>query len=230
MSSPTLPAWIDLTLPMSPGMPVYPGDPPVEFLPHSSLVPDGFRVTELHLGTHAGTHLDAPAHFLVGGTTVDALPLSALVGPARVVDALDVTAGGSIERERIGPIEVGERLLIRTDWAQQYGKRAYYEEFPSLAVNLLTDLAERQVALIGLETPSVCADHAADAAAHRMLLSAGVVIVEGLTGLSTLPEHIWLIALPLRLEGLDGAPCRVIACPYPGPLSQTRESGDRGPG
>src|SRR5438874_615661 len=101
MSSPTLPAWTDLTLPMSAGMPVYPGDPPVEFQPHSSLDVDGFRVTELRLGTHAGTHLDAPAHFLADGSTVDVLPLAELVGPARVVDASEVTAGGSIELERV---------------------------------------------------------------------------------------------------------------------------------
>src|SRR5947208_2248294 len=193
MSSPTSPTWIDLTLPMSAGMPVYPGDPPVEFLPHNSLDADSFRVTELRLGTHAGTHLDAPAHFLADGSPVDALSLSAMVGPARVIDASEVPAGGWIELERVGTIQTGERLLIRTDWAQQYGKRVYYEEFPSLAVNLLTGLAERQVGLLGLETPSLCADHAADAAAHRRLLSAGVVIVEGLMGLSLLPEHVWLI-------------------------------------
>jgi arylformamidase len=68
-----------------------------------------------------------------------------------------------------------------------------------------------KVALLGLETPSLCADHEADAAAHRELLGAGIVIVEGLAGLAVLPARVWLIALPLRLAGLDGSPCRVIA-------------------
>ncbi len=67
------------------------------------------------------------------------------------------------------------------------------------------------MALLGLETPSLCADHEADAGAHHALLLAGVVIVEGLTGLAGLPERVWVAALPLRLAGLDGSPCRVIA-------------------
>jgi len=69
----------------------------------------------------------------------------------------------------------------------------------------------KRAALIGLETPSLCVDHADDEAAHRTLLSAGVVIVEGLANLCVLPERVWLIALPLRLVGLDGSPCRVVA-------------------
>jgi kynurenine formamidase len=192
-------------------MPVYPGDPPVTFAPHSTLGEDGFRVTAVQFGTHAGTHLDAPLHFLDGGAPVDALELSALVGPARVVDVSDVPPGSAIEWERLGAVAPGERLLLRTDWDRRFGDPAYYEEFPSLTGNSVAILAERRVALLGFETPSLCADHEADADAHRALLSAGVVIVEGLTGLAGLPEHVWMAALPLRLAGLDGSPCRVIA-------------------
>jgi kynurenine formamidase len=192
-------------------MPVYPGDPPVEFRTHNTLSSDGYRVTDVRLGTHAGTHLDAPAHFLETGATVDSLPLAALVGPARVVDLSDVPPGGVIGRERLGAVVAGERLLLRTDWSRRFGEPGYYEEFPSLAENTVRELSTMRVALLGLETPSLCADHAADAAAHRELLSAGVVIVEGLAGLAMLPERVWLIALPLRLDGLDGSPCRVIA-------------------
>jgi arylformamidase len=192
-------------------MPVYPGDPPVAFLRHCNLEADGCRVTAMRLGTHSGTHLDAPAHFLKEGATADQLPLASLVGPARVVDVSGITPGGLIGPEQIGPVGRGERILLRTDWGKRFGTRAYYEEFPSLAVDTARMLSERRVALLGLETPSLCANHPADAAAHECLLGAGVVIVEGLVGLAALPARVWLIALPLRLVGLDGSPCRVIA-------------------
>jgi arylformamidase len=203
--------WVDLTLPLTPAMPVYPGDPPVAFLRHCNLDADGCRVTALRLGTHGGTHLDAPAHFLKDGATVEQLPLGTLVGPARVVDVTDRSCSGVIDPEQIGPVGRGERILLRTDWGQRFGTQEYYDEFPSLAVNTVKRLAERQVAMLGLETPSLCSDHEADAAAHQMLLGAGVVIIEGLVGLAALPARVWLIALPLRLVGLDGSPCRVIA-------------------
>jgi kynurenine formamidase len=227
MTPPEPSAWIDLTLPLSPGMPVYPGDPPVQFEPHSALERDGFRVTTLELGTHTGTHLDAPSHFLETADTVDVLPLAALVGPARVVDASDVPAGGVIGRVRFGAIQAGERVIVRTGWGARFGEPGYYEEFPSLAMNLVMELAQRPVALIGLETPSLITDHRQDAVAHRELLGAEVVIVEGLTGLERLPEQIWLVALPLRLKGLDGAPCRVIACPLPPPRTSSGAAATR---
>jgi kynurenine formamidase len=203
--------WIDLTLPLQPGMPVYPGDPPVAFLSHNTLDADGCRVTAVRLGTHAGTHLDAPVHFLEAGCGVDDLPIAALVGPARVIDVTDVPPGGTIGRHMLGAIQPGERVLLRTDWGRRFGEPAYYEEFPSLDEDARQELVEKRALLLGLETPSLCADHGADSAAHRLLLGAGVVILEGLTGLAQLSERVWLAALPLRLVGLDGSPCRVIA-------------------
>jgi arylformamidase len=211
MTRSTAPEWVDLSLPLRPAMPVYPGDPPVAFLRHADFEPDGCRVTAIRLGTHVGTHLDAPSHFLAEGATVDELAISALVGPARVVDVTDIPPGGEIDAARLGRIISGERLLLRTDWSAQFGTDSYYQQFPSLSDAAVLRLAERRVALLGLETPSLCADHEADAAAHRALLSGGVVIVEGLTGLDRLPGRVWLAALPLPLAGLDGSPCRVIA-------------------
>jgi arylformamidase len=192
-------------------MPVYPGDPPVAFRAHNTIANDAYRVTEVRFGTHAGTHVDAPSHFLETGASVDDMPLAALIGPARVIDLSDVPPGALIGRERLGAVASGERLLLRTDWCRRFGEPAYYEEFPSLAENTVRELANTRVAVLGLETPSLCADHVADAAAHRELLGTGVVIIEGLAALAVLPERVWLIALPLRLVGLDGSPCRVIA-------------------
>jgi kynurenine formamidase len=191
----------DLTRVIEEGMPVYPGDPEVRFRLHSGYPEHGYRVTGLELGTHAGTHLDAPAHFLPEGATVEALPLSALVGPARVVSQ----HGGTPEVRR------GERLLLRSGWSARWGSEGYFDQFPPLPRVLAEQLAAAPAALVGLETPSLHPDGEEDGLLHRLLLGAGVAILENLTGLERLPERVFLAALPLPLRGLDGAPCRVVA-------------------
>ncbi|MBI3945836.1 MAG: cyclase family protein [Armatimonadetes bacterium] len=204
---------VDLTLPIRLGMPVYPGDPAVTFAPRAAADPAerAFAVASLTLGTHTGTHLDAPAHVLPRGAGVDALPLEACLGPARVVDATGLERIGLPElRRRVGEAAPGERLLIRTDWDRHFGCPRYYEDFPGLTLAAARWLAERRIALLGLETPSVCIE--AGHAAHLALLGAGVVIVEGLARLRDIPSSdCWLAALPLPLAGLDGSPVRAVA-------------------
>ena len=191
----------DLTRPLSPGTPVYPGDPSIRFRAHAEYADHGYRVTELTLGTHAGTHLDAPAHFLPAGAGVEALPLTALIGPARVADLADPVL----------TVTPGERLLLKSGWSARWGEPEYFEQFPGLPEPLAERLAAAPAALVGLETPSLHPDADTDTRLHRLLLAAGVVIVENLVGLSDLPDQIDLLALPLPLLGLDGSPCRVIA-------------------
>jgi kynurenine formamidase len=190
----------DLTRSLVTGMPVYSGDPPVEITGWAALERDGYRVSRLIMGSHAGTHLDAPAHFIPGGAGVERIPLEVLVGPARVVSAAEVGA--------VGP---GERLLIRSGWSQRWGEADYFESFPALPAGLAARLAAAPAALVGLETPSLHQDHEEDARLHRLLLGAGTVIVENLVGLDRLPERVFLAALPLPLAGVDGSPCRVVA-------------------
>jgi arylformamidase len=196
------PLWHDLTRPLAPGGPVYPGDPAVRFRAHAELARDGYRVTEVSLGTHAGTHLDAPAHFLAGGAPVDQLPLDRLLGPARV---LDLRAAETWE------VAAGDRLLLRSGWEERWGGADYFHAFPPLPEALARALARAPAALLGRDTPSLHPDPEADARLHRLLLGAGVLILENLAGLAALPDHVWLAALPLPLAGLDGAPCRVVA-------------------
>lgn len=191
----------DLTHPLSTGLAVYPGDPPVQFAAHARLDPDGYRVSEVRCGTHAGTHLDAPAHFLRDGVTVEQLSLGVLVGPARVVEAADAA----------GEIQPGERLLLRTGWSRQWGQAGYFTEFPALPEGLAEQLAAAPAALVGLETPSLHPDPEEDARLHRLVLKAGIVIVENLARLEALPRRVFLAVLPLPLTGLDGSPCRVVA-------------------
>jgi arylformamidase len=194
--------FFDLTRPLSDGMPVYPGDPPVRFRRHLDYTPDGCRVTEVRLATHAGTHVDAPAHFLNGGASVDLLPLQQLIGAARVVEIGEL--------DEVAP---GERILIRSGWGDRWGTPGYFEAFPGLLPAEAELLASAPAALIGLETPSLHPDHEVDLRLHRMLLARRIVIVENLVGLDRLPEEIWLAVLPLPLARLDGSPCRVIAAP-----------------
>jgi arylformamidase len=193
----------DLTHPLVPGMPVYPGDPPVAFSPAATIETNGFRVTQVSFGTHAGTHLDAPSHFLAAGSGVEAIPLERLIGPAQVLDLAAMGPAAQFER--------GARLLVRTGWSKRWGSDGYFEGFPSLPDWLVEALIEGPVGLVGLETPSIDPNHERDSALHLRLLSAGVVIVENLTRLKALPDQVDLAVLPLRLDGLDGSPCRAVA-------------------
>lgn len=192
---------VDLTRPIEAGMSVYPGDPEVCFVTHSDYAAHGFRVTQFQLGTHAGTHLDAPAHFLSGGATVEALPLEKLVGAARMID---------LNASNVS-FEAGERVLIRSGWANRWGRPEYFTGFPGMPSELADRLAAAPVALVGLETPTLHPEEEEDARLHRLLLERGIVLVENLMNLDALPEHFGLAVLPLPLRGLDGSPCRVVA-------------------
>jgi kynurenine formamidase len=192
---------IDLTRPLAPETPVYPGDPPVRFAPHAEYAGHGYRVTDVRLGTHAGTHLDAPAHFIQGGRTVDQLPLSALTGPARVV-----SPGAPVPS-----LGEGERVLLASGWGRKWGESEYFHAFPPFPEALAEAVIAARAVLIGVETPSLHPDAEEDARLHHLLLGAGVVILENLANLELLPERVFLAALPLPLRGLDGSPCRAVA-------------------
>jgi arylformamidase len=189
--------WIDVTLPLRPDTPTWPGDPPIRFEPHASVDRDGAAVHRLHLGTHSGTHVDAPSHLVPGGAPVDRLPLDALCGPARLV----VPAGDPLEPAALSGIPRVERLLFRT--RTPAGPRC-------LSPAAAAWLAGHGVRLVGWDRPSVDPEGSPDLPAHRRLLAAGVVIVEALDLGELEPGAYDVVALPLRLAGLDGAPARVL--------------------
>jgi kynurenine formamidase len=211
---------IDLTRVLAPGMPVYPGDPPVRFLDHSQIEEGGFRVTRLELGTHTGTHVDAPAHVDRAGLGIERVPLAALVGAARVIDVSGRGPGALITPADLeGRIPRGGRVLLRTDWDRQWGRPGYYQKFPALTAEAAELLVEAGTRLLGLESPSV--HPAIELAIHQRLLNSDIMIVEGLVGLRRLPEDVWLVVAPLPLQGLDGSPCRVLAFPGASPCDDS---------
>lgn len=204
---------IDLTLPVSPGMPVYPGDPETAFSPTLTHERDRFSVHTITMSSHAGTHIDAPYHADPAGRRVDdPAVLEACVGPALVVRVSGREDADIMPDDLDGALDglaPGGRLLIATGWSDRYGAADYYERHPRLSPALADVLAAKRPALVGIDMPSV---HTTESErVHHTLLAAGIVVVENLASLDRLPERVFFAAAPLRLAGLDGSPVRAWA-------------------
>ena len=197
----------DLTVPLREGMLIYPGDTEVRITPIVTDYPLA-RVTtrELHLGSHTGTHVDAPLHAGVGGGTVDELPMAALLGPATVLDLRGVTAIGPAELEAAGSVQ--PRVLLRTDNSQWIRSGPIPAQPAHLTEAGAQWLLAHNVVLVGIDGLSV--DAPEEMAVHLLLLRAGVVLLETLDLTDLAAGEGELTCLPLRLEGGDGAPARVV--------------------
>jgi kynurenine formamidase len=203
---------IDLSLPISNTMPA------ARITPCKTIAANGWNATTLSLYSHAGTHMDAPRHFLPEGATLDSQDLSACCGPARIVQlpATQPRALISVDQveDAIGEVYPGDRLLFRTDWHWRFGTPEYRDELPRISLELARWLVQKQVALIGVEPPSVAdVNNLTELTeVHQTLFRGGVLIVEGLANLDqiTQPEFEF-IALPLNIVGGDGCPVRAIA-------------------
>jgi arylformamidase len=205
--------WIDVTRPLRDGMPVWPGDPPVRFRRVLDAgAGDPATVTALELSTHSGTHVDAPRHFLPDGATVDELPPDVAIGLARVV-AVGDQAEVRIDDLEPHRLQAGDRILLRTRNSDRpRDPAAFASGCVSLSEPAARWLAAHRISLVGIDGPSI---GAADdgAATHRVLLEAGIWIVEDLD-LSAVGEgDCEMVCLPLRLEGLDGSPVRCLLRP-----------------
>jgi len=192
----------DVTRPLAPGCVVYPGDivPQFQQQDHGQ-----YRITDIRMSSHSGTHIDAPAHYLDHGTTVDEIPFSALMGWCRVIDCSE--SGNEITAADLeGKTRGTDKLLLKTAFS---GKHEFSEEYPALSVEAARVLAGQGITCIGTDAPSI-EGYQCSGEVHRTLLSTGMVIIE-LLDLSGVGEgEYWMIALPLRLQGSDGSPCRVL--------------------
>jgi len=204
----------DVTLPISAEMVVWPGDPAPLVEPVSSIgAGDAANVSSLRLGSHTGTHVDAPSHVVSGATAVDRLPVDALVGDAwvchlpsavRKIDAAALSSAG---------IPAGTlRLLLRTTNSGLWdgAPHGFVTDFTALAPDGAQWIVDHGMRLVGIDYLSIDSAEAEDLPVHHLLLSGGVVVVEGLDlrGISEGPY--WLACLPLRIAGADGAPARVV--------------------
>ncbi len=205
---------IDLSHRIEPGMPVYPGTEGPVFSHPFDLDKDGFVEMKISLMTHTGTHMDAPAHILDGGQTLDRMPVSAFYGQAICIDA--VSGQKEIAAEDLAPyeamIQTADFVLFRTGWSRLWGTSAYFEGYPVLSPEAAHRLSNFGLKGVGFDT--ISADGPGDTAfvIHQTLLGTDRVILENLTHLDQLPRAGFSIAcFPLHFSGADGSPVRAVA-------------------
>jgi len=192
----------DISRPLSEDVLIYPGDVPPTFHQENR---GQYLVSDLHLSSHTGTHIDAPSHYLKTGDTIDTVPLSCLIGRCRV---LDVTwAGTTITADHLeGRLDGVSRILLKTSFS---GTDRFNEIYPALALGAAHMITACGINCVGIDTPSI-ESYSCDGSVHRKLLSCNCIIIE-LLDLSDVEEGDYdMVALPLRLKGLDGSPARVV--------------------
>lgn len=196
----------DLTHPIEDGMLVYPGDPEVRVDPAADFERDGYRVTELSLGTHVGTHVDAPSHLERDGRTLSDYDVESFRWDARVVH-LDPGEREAIPADAVPDVDA-DAVVFATGWSDHWNTETY-RDHPSLAPDAAARCAERGYH-VGVDLPSVDPPESEAFPSHHELLDDGRLIVENLRNLDGLPERVTLHAHPLRVD-VDGAPVRALA-------------------
>lgn len=203
----------DVTLPMTPSMPVWPGDPPIT-VERVDKIEEGktANVTRMELSVHTGTHVDAPFHFLADGKTVDKLNIRVLTGRAFVIqipDDVDVVTAEVLENAGIPPRT--RRVLIKTRNSAHWVNKSteFDHDYVAIAADGAEYLKQRGVKLVGVDYLSV-APWSDLVTTHEILLKAEIVIVEGLDLSEVGPGRYTMYCLPLKITGADGAPARVI--------------------
>ena len=204
---------LDLSHPITEGMPVYPGTLPPTIRQANTVENDGYADKLVSMYTHTGTHIDAPAHMLSGAPTLDQLGAGHFVGMACVVD---VSGLATIEKEFLesnaGLVVDCDFVLFHTAWDRFWGQQEYFEGFPVLSLKASEWLSQRGLKGIGFDTISADPAGAADFPNHMVLFHAGMISIENLTGLGDLVGKRFLFScLPLKLLEADGCPVRAVA-------------------
>ena len=207
--------WIDISVPLRNAMVHWPGDPAVRIKRVLDVERgDSYTLSQISMGTHTGTHIDAPLHFIRHGTGIDKMPINTAIGRARVIEIQD--------RKSIKPKELkhhrirrGERILLKTENSSMRRRQTntFIEDFVFLSDKAALFLAERRVRVVGIDYLSVGGFKHDGSYVHEKLLGGNVWIIEGLDLSAVSPGSYDLICLPLRIDQGDGAPARAILRP-----------------
>ncbi len=209
--------FVDLSHPLDHGQLGFPGDPTISIVQAHTVAKKGYNLSALTLSSHQGTHLDAPRHFFENGRTIDQMDLHRFCGRAHLVD---LAPGGALPPRtpltvehflpHVDAFTEGARVIYRTGWSEAFGTAEFFTNFPTLTVDAAEWIARRQIALLGMDTPTPSTEWLQ---CHHILLGPGaeIVVVESLNRLDQLPQEFLFIGFPLNLKGGDGSPIRAVA-------------------
>jgi arylformamidase len=206
--------WIDATATLDPATtPVYEGDAPMKFeFLKDMRNGDAFTLSVYSMGAHSGTHIDAPMHFVKDGDPIDRVPLSPLIGPARVIDIPDgVQAIDAAEIDR-HDWRGAPRVLFRTRSSLRgwMASPVFHRDFAYIAPDAAQRLADAGVQLVGIDYLSAEQFGGPAPKTHQILLGKGIPIVEGLALANVRAGDYDLIVLPIKVRGHEGAPARAV--------------------
>ena len=213
---------IDLSHILENSMPIYPGDPKVSLEPAKTVETDGVNLTKITMGSHTGTHLDAPRHFIDGGEKISDIPVQKFMGAALVLDFSSKKIGSGIEKEDLrreldeGRMNDGDFVLLYTGSSDHWGDPEFSKNYTYLAPSGAEYLVSKKARAVGIDFLSIEKYGEASAPTHKILLSNGVFIIESLSDKLKLfiGKRIFFIALPLKIGFLgDGAMTRAVAVP-----------------
>jgi len=198
---------IDLSHPINNDTPVYPGDPRIHVEKTQDVnETDDYTLHTLSLGSHSGTHIDAPSHMIPRGPNVDEIDLATFVG-----DALCIDARNGLSVEALAEYEISENsiVLFNTGSHANFHDPSYFRNYPAMHLDIAKFLVQKKIKLVGIDTCS--ADNTLDFPVHKLLLKTGIPIIENLTNLDAVTgKNFKLYAFPINIAA-DGAPARVVA-------------------
>ncbi|MEI6660194.1 MAG: cyclase family protein [bacterium] len=203
---------IDISLSLENGMPVYPNNIPLSVSIHQAMPPSATQLSSITIGSHTGTHIDAPGHAIVGSPMLAKVPLETFIGPARVLDfSLITKAGDSVTLDMIKEknIQKSERVLLKT-YNSIRGLDQFYEDYVYLSGDAADYLADVGVVLVGIDALSIKQRGSTDHRPHTSLLSKNIPVIEGLKLTDISEGEYELYCLPLNFIGIDGSPARAI--------------------
>lgn len=213
---------IDLTFPFENGMPAYPSENHQKFesAQIASIDLQGRETRRFVCGSHCGTHVDAPKHFIGGTASIDEIPLNRLIGEAQVIDFGLLPPKSIIYRNDISH-KINEnspkKIILKTGWSRFWKTDQYFKDWPFLSADAAEFLIEKRIELLAMDFPSpdpvyFGTDKEKDCPNHKLFFKSGVILVEYLCNLDKLSgDRIFLVVMPLKLSGFDGSPARVIA-------------------
>jgi arylformamidase len=205
---------VDLSHAYHAGMPIFPGLPQPSFTPIARVEEDGYAMTDYHLLNHIGTHVDAPAHQILGGDTLDEIGLERLVTDAVTIDVSDLDPGpltaGELE-PHLDKLRTGDIVFLFSNNGRNWGTDAYWTGWSYPDRDASRALIEKDISAIGFDGPSADPVDSTTFDLHRIWLGAGRLIIENVTNLDQLPERTQVVVAPLKVREANGAPVRIFA-------------------